>query len=158
MNEQNASKLDWYIHRTSKVTRQSCNADGSQTYHVTFTMTNTIPETDLSSGNSYILGSAPTIASHGVAVERMLFYPPAGGSISNLQVTAGQGGTPVEATMDDQALWTSVAYISAGETVTYQFDVTTSPKSVSDLTLDQSPAGSSDPGVTYDTAACAIAK
>ena len=158
MNEQNASKLDWYIHRTSKVTRQSCNADGSQTYHVTFTMTNTIPETDLSSGNSYILGGAPTIASPGVAVERMLFYPPAGGSISNLQVTAGQGGTPVEATMDDQALWTSVAYISAGETVTYQFDVTTSPKSVSDLTLDQSPAGSSDPGVTYDTAACAIAK
>ena len=34
VTEQNPSKMGWYIHRTSKITRSACNNDGSQTYHV----------------------------------------------------------------------------------------------------------------------------
>ncbi|MEO2293574.1 hypothetical protein ABG885_10025, partial [Bifidobacterium longum] len=44
------------------------------------------------------------------------------------------------------------------KSVTYSFDVTTSTKAVSDLTIDQTPMGWIDSGVTTDTAACSINK
>lgn len=156
LNEQNPSKLGWYIHRQTQVTRTACNGDGSQTYHVSFSMTNTIPQEDLYNYTWYLYGGNTEIGYAGQAVERMLFYAPAGGTLSNLSVAAGQAGVPEQATMDDKTLWTSVAYIAPGETVTYEFDVTTSPKATSDLTVDQTPMGWTDTGVTVDTSACAI--
>ena len=47
MTEQNPSKMGWYIHRTSKVTRSTCGNDGSQTYHVEYKMTNTLESSQI---------------------------------------------------------------------------------------------------------------
>lgn len=44
-------------HRTSKVTRSTCDNDGSQTYHVEYTMTNTLESSQIGALTSYILGS-----------------------------------------------------------------------------------------------------
>ncbi|PKD07926.1 hypothetical protein APC1466_0357 [Bifidobacterium longum] len=57
VTEQNPSKMGWYIHRTSKVTRSTCGNDGSQTYHVEYTMTNTLESSQIGALTSYILGS-----------------------------------------------------------------------------------------------------
>ncbi|MFT9008560.1 MAG: DUF4012 domain-containing protein [Bifidobacterium sp.] len=156
LNENNPSKMDWYIHRKTVITRSSCNADGSQSYRVTFTATNTIPAADLASGNAYILGGSGNIGAPGTAVERMLFYGPAGGSLSNLTVSSGNGGTPKQVSMDGKTPWTTVATIAPNKSVTYSYDVTTSKKSTSDLKLDQTPMGWTDEGVTYDTKACVV--
>lgn len=47
VTEQNPSKMGWYIHRTSKVTRSTCGNDGSQTYHVEYKMTNTLESSQI---------------------------------------------------------------------------------------------------------------
>lgn len=83
VTEQNPSKMGWYIHRTSKVTRSTCGNDGSQTYHVEYKMTNTLENSQIGALTSYILGSG------GQGVEKTLIYAPAGGSISNLKISGG---------------------------------------------------------------------
>ena len=160
MNEQNASKLGWYLHRSSTITRTACNADGSQTYHVTFSITNTLTSDEMASATTYILGGAQPgvdgiVAPAGTSAQRMLFYAPAGGSITNL-TASGDVRDQENKTMDGKNLITNVAYIAPGETVTFDFDVTTSAKAESDLRLDQTPAGWLDENVTYDTSACSL--
>lgn len=160
MNEQNASKLGWYLHRSSTVTRTACNEDGSQVYHVTFSITNTLTSDEMASATTYILGGAQPgvdgiVAPAGTSAQRMLFYAPAGGSITNL-TASGDVRDQEEKTMDGKNLITNVAYIAPGETVTFDFDVTTSAKAESDLRLDQTPAGWLEENVTYDTSACSI--
>ncbi|WP_300767084.1 DUF4012 domain-containing protein, partial [uncultured Bifidobacterium sp.] len=56
LTQQSASKMDWYVHRTSRVVRKSCNSNGSQTYQVSYTMKNTITSAQASSLSSYITG------------------------------------------------------------------------------------------------------
>ncbi len=160
MNEQNASKLGWYLQRSSTVTRTACNEDGSQVYHVTFSITNTLTSDEMASATTYILGGAQPgvdgiVAPSGTSAQRMLFYAPAGGSITNL-TASGDVRDQENKTMDGKNLITNVAYIAPGETVTFDFDVTTSAKAESDLRLDQTPAGWLDENVTYDTSACSI--
>lgn len=160
MNEQNASKLGWYLRRSSTITRTACNADGSQTYHVTFSITNTLTSDEMASATTYILGGAQPgvdgiVAPSGTSAQRMLFYAPAGGSITNL-TASGDVRDQENKTMDGKNLITNVAYIAPGETVTFDFDVTTSAKAESDLRLDQTPAGWLDENVTYDTSACSL--
>lgn len=160
MNEQNASKLGWYLRRSSTITRTACNADGSQTYHVTFSIMNTLTSDEMASATTYILGGAQPgvdgiVAPSGTSAQRMLFYAPVGGSITNL-TASGDVRDQENKTMDGKNLITNVAYIAPGETVTFDFDVTTSAKAESDLRLDQTPAGWLDENVTYDTSACSI--
>lgn len=160
MNEQNASKLGWYLQRSSTITRTACNADGSQTYHVTFSITNTLTSDEMASATTYILGGAQPgvngiVAPAGTSAQRMLFYAPAGGSITNLTAN-GDVRDQENKTMDGKNLITNVAYIAPGKTVTFDFDVTASAKAESDLRLDQTPAGWLDENVTYDTSACSI--
>ncbi|MFT8858242.1 DUF4012 domain-containing protein [Bifidobacterium aquikefiri] len=150
LNENNPSKLDWYVHRKTVITRTSYNQNGSQTYHVAFTATNTIPSADLASGNTYILGGTGNIGAPGTPVERILFYAPQGGSIRNFSVS-GNAEQPTQVSMDGKKPWTSVATIAPGKSVTYSYDVTTSINATSDLTLDQTPMGWLDPEVTYKT-------
>lgn len=160
MNEQNASKLGWYLQRSSTVTRTACNEDGSQVYHVTFSITNTLTSDEMAGATTYILGGAQPgvngiVAPAGTSAQRMLFYAPAGGSITNL-TASGDVRDQENKTMDGKNLITNVAYIAPGETVTFDFDVTTSAKAESDLRLDQTPAGWLDENVTYDTSACSL--
>lgn len=160
MNEQNASKLGWYLQRSSTVTRTACNEDGSQVYHVTFSITNTLTSDEMAGATTYILGGAQPgvngiVAPSGTSAQRMLFYAPAGGSITNL-TASGDVRDQEEKTMDGKNLITNVAYIAPGKTVTFDFDVTTSANAESDLRLDQTPAGWLDENVTYDTSACSI--
>ncbi|KFI83286.1 DUF4012 domain-containing protein [Bifidobacterium psychraerophilum] len=155
LNQNNPSKLDWYLHRKTVITRKSCNADGSQSYHVEFTATNTLTQSEMASGNAYILGGVNGIGASGTPVEKILFYSPKGGAISNFTVT-GEADKPGQASMDGKKLWTSIATIAPGKSVTYAYDVSTSSKATSDLKLDQTPMGWTDEGVTYNTQACVI--
>ncbi|WEV64326.1 DUF4012 domain-containing protein [Bifidobacterium sp. ESL0732] len=146
VTEQNASKMDWYIHRTSKITKTSTNPSGAQTYHVDYMMTNTISEQELYSVSQYISGMSANMT--GLGVEKTLIYAPAGGSISNLKVS-GKADAPKEMSLDGKSLFASVATVAPGASVTFSFDVTTSSKTASDLRLDQTPMGWEDSGITY---------
>ncbi|MCI1650098.1 DUF4012 domain-containing protein [Bifidobacterium tibiigranuli] len=157
VNEQHASKLGWYVHRTSTITRLSCNADGSQTYTVQYTFTNTLTDSDMASLPAYILGGKQAQLMPGSAMEKTLLYAPAGGSIANLNIRGDSSDLRKE-TMNGKAVQAFNVLLKPGEKAIASFDVTTSKKSVSDLTLDQTPMGWVDPGVTIDTSACKIGK
>jgi hypothetical protein len=157
VNEQHASKLGWYVHRTSTITRMSCNADGSQTYTVQYTFTNTLSSSDVPNLPGYIVGWKQDQLMPGSAMEKTLLYAPAGGSIANLNIRGDSSDLHKE-TMNGKAVQAFNVLLKPGEKAIASFDVTTSKKSVSDLTLDQTPMGWVDPGVTIDTSACKIGK
>ena len=159
ITEQNPSKMDWYVHRTTKITRSSCNGDGSQTYHVEYTLNNTLTSSALATLPDYIAGGiqVPSLA-RGMAAEKMLIYAPAGSSIANI-TTSGNGTVsvaPKQTTMNGKTVTTTLAFLNPGKSLTYSFDVTTSPKATTDLGVDQTPMGWEDSGVSVDTSACAI--
>ena len=159
ITEQNPSKMDWYVHRTTKITRSSCNGDGSQTYHVEYTLNNTLTSSALATLPDYIAGGiqVPSLA-RGMAAEKMLIYAPAGGSIANI-TTSGNGTVsvaPKQTTMNGKTVTTTLAFLNPGKSLTYSFDVTTSSKATTDLGVDQTPMGWEDSGVSVDTSACAI--
>ena len=159
ITEQNPSKMDWYVHRTTKITRTSCNSDGSQTYHVEYTLNNTMTNAELAKVPDYIAGGVqvPSLA-RGMAAEKMLIYAPAGGSISNI-TTSGNGTVsvaPKQTTLNGKSVTTTLVLLNPEKSMTYSFDVTTSTKATADLGVDQTPMGWEDPGVSVDTSACAI--
>lgn len=78
----------------------------------------------------------------------MLFYAPAGGSIGKISST-GDVRDQREATMDGKQLTTNVAYLAPGKSVIFEFDVTTSPKATTELTIDQTPSGEERNDVDY---------
>ena len=182
IDEQNPSKMGWYVHRTSKLTRTSCNDNGSQTYHVEYTLTNTLTSAEAVMLPEYINGGAyalqrlqEKLATNtlidgntgsskvpslklGTAAEKMLIYPPAGGTISHVS-SRGSGTVyvnPRSTMLNGKAVTTSLVLLTPGQSVTYSFDVTTSPKATADLGVDQTPMGWEDSGVSVDTSACAI--
>lgn len=79
LNEQNPSKLGWYIDRKAQITKTGQNADGSKTYHVTYTLTNTLTSSEMATCTGYILGgeqagvTGKPVAAPGTSAQRMLF-------------------------------------------------------------------------------------
>ena len=150
INEQNPSKLGWYIDRTSEVTKT-----GDKTYHVKYTLTNRLTSAEMATCTDYILGglqhgvSGKPVAASGTSAQRVLLYAPAGGGISNISTT-GKVNDQGNATMDGKSLNYSMAYIAPGKSVTYEFDVTTSSKATTDLKIDQTPCGKMENAVTYN--------
>lgn len=153
VTQQNPSKMDWYIHRTSTITRTGCNANGSQTYHVEYLLKNTMMSDQVGTLPRYIAGVVDGLQNTGL--EKVLIYGPAGGSIAHLSTT-GDVSDARQETMNGTSLHASIARLTPGASVRYSFDVTTSTKSMTDLTLDQTPMGWKDPGITTDTGACTI--
>lgn len=146
LNEQNPSKLGWYIDRSATIQKTGTAENGGTNYHVTYTLHNRLDSAEMATATDYILGGVQAgvngvpVAPSGTSVQRMLFYAPAGGSLSNLQAT-GDVRQQREAQMDGKTLTTNVAYIAPGDTVTFEFDVTTAPSATEPLSLDTTPCG-----------------
>lgn len=139
LTEQNPSKLGWYIKRTSKITTLECADDHSCTYHVEYTLHNTLTEEQLKDLPGYI--ASIDQANRGIAMEKILFYPPAGGSISNIVELGGKANAVQKDTLNGNTIYRSTVEIRPGQEVTYSFDVTTSTKAKTKLTIDQTPMG-----------------
>ncbi|WEV67733.1 DUF4012 domain-containing protein [Bifidobacterium sp. ESL0769] len=150
VTQQNASKMDWYIHRTSTITKISGGTAGQQTYHVEYTMTNTLTREQLATLPAYIVGFGQAGQSQGHGVEKTLIYGPAGGLISNLQVKGTASTSNLSRkTMDSKSVYATVADLAPGTSAIFTFDVTTSSKSTTQLDLDQTPMGWDEPGVKF---------
>lgn len=145
VNEQNVSKMSWYIHRNSKITRTSTNSTGSRTYHVEYTMQNVLSRRDVYSIPVYVRGAYEGHIGYGI--EKTLLYAPAGGSIANVNVS-GKAAQFKSKELNGKPLCAAVINVPPESSVTISFDVTTSEKTIKDLAIDQSPMGWEDPGIT----------
>lgn len=151
LTEQNPSKMGWYIKRTATIEKTRC--DGSRaTYHVEYTLNNTMKVSDVANLPPYITGvDAPN---RGKGIEKILFYPPAGGRIDNISQLNGAVNAVQKTTMNGKELYKTVVEILPEQSVTYSFDVTVSPQAQSALTIDQTPLGWKDTGITVKEPKC----
>lgn len=151
LTEQNPSKMGWYIKRTSTIEKTRCDASGV-TYHVEYTLNNTMKASDVANLPPYITGiDAPN---RGKGIEKILFYPPAGGRIDNISQLNGAVDAVQETTMNGKELYKTVVEIQPEQSVTYSFDVTVSPQAQSTLTVDQTPLGWKGTGITVKEPKC----
>lgn len=148
LNEQSPSKMGWYVRRSTRVEDRGIGADGDRTYHVEYTLDNTMTPREASELTWYVTGNIPSNA--GKAIEKILFYPPAGGSISNIELTGGEGSAVRDDELDGRRMKVATLTLAAGERATYAFDVTTSPKAQAALRVDQTPMGWRDPSVIME--------
>lgn len=156
LNEQNPSKLGWYLHRSTVIKTISCDDNGAQVYHVEYSIYNTITEQEAKTLPEYITGIKREIP--GIGFEKILFFPPKGGSISNIMQLNGDVNAVTKSSMNGKTMYTALAQIKPGQRVTYSFDVTTSPKAQTRLTVDQTPMGQKETGVKYEGASCAASE
>lgn len=151
LTEQNPSKMGWYIKRTATIEKTRCDASGS-TYHVEYTLDNTMKASDVANLPPYITGvDAPN---RGKGIEKILFYPPAGGHIDSISQLNGAVDAVQKTTMDGKEVYKTVVEVLPEQSVTYSFDVTVSPQAQSALTINQTPLGWKDTGVTVKEPKC----
>lgn len=150
LTEQNPSKMGWYIKREAKIQRVNCS-DGDL-YHVEFMVHNTITEDEAKALPMYITGNNSN--NTGKAMEKILFYAPQGGSISNLMQLGGKVDAVKETTIDGVNPYETYVQVNPGQMATFTFDVRVSPKATAPLTIDQTPMGWVDDGITYLDSKC----
>lgn len=149
ITENNPSKIGWYIKRSTKITQLDCGEEGPAKYHVEYTIRNTMTDEESKTLPQYITGvRAEYPDSHGTSFEKIVFMPPAGGAMSNFEVT-GNGADPVADSLNYRLIYTTMTQVQPESTVTYSFDVTVSPDATTKLGVDETPTTSSKPDVTY---------
>lgn len=149
LTEQNPSKMGWYIKRSTKITQLDCGEEGAAKYHVEYTIQNTMTDEESKTLPEYITGIRSEYSdSHGTSFEKIVFMPPAGGTMSNFEVT-GNGADPVADSLNFRLIYTTMTQVQPESTVTYSFDVTVSPDATQKLGVDETPTASAKPDVTY---------
>lgn len=149
ITENNPSKMGWYIKRSTKITQLDCLEDGPAKYHVEYTIRNTMTDEESKTLPQYITGIRSEFPdSHGTSFEKIVFMPPAGGTMSDFEVT-GNGADPVADSLNFRLIYTTITQVQPESEVTYSFDVTVSPDAKQKLGVDETPTASETPDVTY---------
>lgn len=145
LTEQNPSKMGWYIKRSTKI-KQICTDSAPYKYQVEYTLENTLREDEVGKLGSYVTGQFPY--NEGASLDKILFYPPYGGELSNFKVQ-GVGSVPMMDSMNAAIMYRSLAQVRPEQKVTYTFDVTTAKEAANRLTIDQTPMGTKSTNVEY---------
>lgn len=138
VNDNTWAKMCWYLHMTTDVSAPITNADGTQTYEVTTTFGNSITPEEAEEAPAYITGTSPAKRSVDDMYVQPLLLVPAGGSISDIQVSNGEemrGGT-----LYGFSIWTGGINLAAQEQVTISYKVTTAA-GAAPLAVHQTPLG-----------------
>lgn len=116
------SKLGWYVDIDTTVGMAVDNADGTVTYPVTTTVTNSLTADERDRGSKYIIGVPYYSWPKGDVHPWVYFVAPIGGSITDLQ---DDGGAQITSDIyaGVQVIKTEFA-LNAGETVTCTYNVT----------------------------------
>ena len=127
------SKMGWFLVMDTQMGECMTNDDGSYTYPITVTFTNTISAEELKAAGSYILGGKG-----GVLTGSAYFFAPAGGTVSDFVMS--DGGKVIEEMYHDLEVgFVSRMEISPQKTVTVTYNVTTAPGAEAPLVFSQTP-------------------
>ncbi|MGO4922432.1 DUF4012 domain-containing protein [Bifidobacterium choerinum] len=149
LTEKNPSKVGWYIQRSTTVAQTNCESSGPATYHVEYTLTNTLTEEEQKKLSSYVTGDWGAYPDRGGSgMETIVFYPPAGGQLKDFRVTGG-GSAPTTGTLEWAEVFHTYVQLRPGQTVTYSFDVVASKDATQKLEVDETPTGKKTADVKY---------
>ncbi len=138
VNDYTWSKIDWYLDMKTTVGASTKNADGSTTYEVTTTATNTMTEEEAQTLPDYVVGSNPDKRSRGDMVTLLLLLAPAGGTISDIQATGGVFSNS-HGTLYGFDGERCMVQEEPGETTTITYKVTTATTATQPLAVRQTP-------------------
>ncbi len=149
VTEKNPSKVGWYIERSTTVKQTSCESSGPATYHVRYTLRNTLTEEEKKGLSSYVTGDWGAYPDRGGSgMETIVFYPPAGGQLKDFSVTGG-GSVPTTGALEWAEVFHTYVQLRPGQTVTYSFDVVVSEDATQKLEVDETPTGQETADVKY---------
>ena len=143
------SKLGWYLDVSTQIGARTNNADGTTTYSLTTTFTNTVDPAEIESAGTYIMGKYDTYDS-GDMEPFLYLYAPCGGSISNLKSANTSTGSSVNFTEGSYGNlqvyyvpyvneYRSETALLPGQSIVCTYDVTVSAAATSDLSVMQMP-------------------
>ena len=119
--------------------RQVDNSDGSRSYQITVTLSNTMTAEEEATAPQYVSGYATAKRSVGDMVFRLYLYAPAGGSISGQSISGGDLSLQ-DASHNGLQVSFGQLRLLPGETCTVTYTVTTSPEAAgADLALRVTP-------------------
>ena len=141
-NDDTYSKMSWYAAAKTQIGEGVKNADGTTTYDVVTTLTNTITPQEAMSAPAYVYGGNPDKRSTSDMLDFVFFYAPAGGTISNMSVSDGALFTSYginEASLSGLQVLRMRTHLKSGETATFTYQVTVSADATEPLALRTTP-------------------
>lgn len=141
-NDDTYSKISWYASASTVVGEGVKNPDGTTTYDVTTTLTNTITPEEAASAPTYVYGNNGDKREASDMLDFVFFYAPAGGSITDFQTSDGalfEDYGVAEATLSGLQVLRMRTHLLAGETATFTYKVTVSADATEPLTVRTTP-------------------
>lgn len=127
------SKMGWYVDIDNQVLESKKNADGSYTYKMQTTFTDTVSSEEIASGGEYIIGDIYDYE-YGILYPCLYIYAPAGGSISNLESNSSVAFE--EARHDGlQAFKAWRTVLRPGQPIVCTYTVTTAPNAEQEMKI-----------------------
>lgn len=127
------SKMGWYVDIDNQVLESKKNADGSYTYKMQTTFTDTVSSEEIASGGGYIIGDIYDYE-YGILYPCLYIYAPAGGSISNLESNSSVAFE--EARHDGlQAFKAWRTVLRPGQPIVCTYTVTTAPNAEQEMKI-----------------------
>ena len=142
INDDTYSKISWYASSSTVVGEGVKNADGTTTYDVTTTLTNTITPEEAASAPTYISGTNGAKRDVSDMLDFVFFYAPAGGTITDFQVSEGalfEDYGIADETLSGLQVLRMRTHLLAGETATFTYKVTVSADAAEPLAVRTTP-------------------
>ena len=128
-----ASKMGWFFLMDTYIGERTRNEDGSYTYPVTVTFVNSVTREEIQKASKYILGGMS-----GAIKGAAYFFPPAGGSVSNFELSSGR--IVKDQTYNGYALGFLDGFtLYPDEPLVITYSVTTAPGMETPLTFSKTP-------------------
>ena len=142
LNDDSYSKLSWYTQAGTTIDGGTKNADGTTTYNVTTTLTNTITPEEAASAPIYIYGGNADKRNNSDMLHFVYFIAPAGGTITNFSASDGLIFTDYgvnEAALSGLQFIRVRTHLRSGESGTFTYQVTVPAEATQPLALRTTP-------------------
>ena len=139
LNDSTWSKISWYAKLDVEVGNGTNNGDGTMTYPVRVSLTNTLTPEEGSELPAYVKGGNDEKHSDADMINRFFVLGPAGGSLSNMTCETGEDIVPGTCYGVDGFF--SYLHTDALETDSFTFDVTVPAEATQPLKVRTTPLG-----------------
>lgn len=137
VNDDTWAKMGWYLGLDTQITGSTLNADGTSTYSLITTVSNSITEEEAEEAPTYVTGGSPARRYIGDMFVHLILVAPAGGSIEN--VMCSSDAQPRPATLYGHAVQALDLNAGPQETVTVTYSVTVAAQATEALAVHQTP-------------------
>lgn len=142
LNDDTYSKISWYASCKTQIGDGTKNDDGTTTYEVTTTLTNTISPQDALNAPRYITGGNDDKRDASDMLNFVFFFAPAGGAISDMSVSEGalfEDYGIANASLSGLQVLRTRTHLKSGESATFTYKIAVSSDATDSLTLRTTP-------------------